>query len=98
MKGLLFSWVGRSVLDPSEPSARACCRAHVELLEGLVLLIPQPGGCGKVSRKDRLVPAISLVGRREEGGYLQAALPFSLCIPGPSCPACPHVARQAQKH
>lgn len=51
-----------------------------------MLLIPQHGGCGKVSWKDRLVPAILLVGRREEGGCLQAALPFSRRVPLSSLP------------
>lgn len=49
-----------------------------------MLLIPQPGGCGKVSWKDRLVPAISLEGRK--GGRLQAALPFFLQVSPSSLP------------
>lgn len=68
-----------------------------ELLEGLVLLIPQHGGHGKVSWKDRLFPAISLAGRREEGEMSVGSAPLlparslsslRCTLPIPSSQAC----------
>ncbi|NXB06840.1 RADIL protein, partial [Cnemophilus loriae] len=64
IRHFLWSLQSRSPHTSEGPGSALPKCPQGELLEGLVLLIPQHGGHGKVSWKDRLFPAISLAGRK----------------------------------
>ncbi|NXP89796.1 RADIL protein, partial [Passerina amoena] len=78
IRHFLWSLQSRSPHSSEGPGSALPKCPHGELLEGLVLLIPQHGGHGKLSWKDRIFPAISL-GR--VGRCLWAVLPSPCVLP-----------------